>query len=369
MENFKTSKKPVADLSFGRVPPQSIELEKAILGACLLDKFSFDIALETIISDCFYTDAHQRVFKSMQSLANKNMPIDLFTVVEELKKSNELELVGGIYAISKLTNEVVSTANLESHCRIVLQKFISREVIRVAGELITDAYDASTDAFELLDQAEEKVMKIGITNINGGMTEISTVLNDALQKIETWRQNDGTMTGVPSGFQELDNATRGWQGGELIILAARPAIGKTAIVLNFVTNAALKKDNPVTVAIWSLEMKAVYLALRMLAAESEIYLRRLQTGRLDEGQMSELINKGVNKLRQAKIFFDDTGSVNLRILRAKARKLKKKNKLGLIVIDYLQLMGGDEGKGNREQEISKISRGWSHFISASFVGS
>jgi replicative DNA helicase len=190
------------------------------------------------------------------------------------------------------------------------------------------------------------------------MTSIATVVDKAVEQIEKWRLNEGTLTGVPSGFPELDRATRGWQPGDLIILGARPSVGKTAFALNLVRHAALNKEKPVTVAVWSLEMKSVYLALRMLAAESEMYLHRLQTGRMDDDQMFNLKRKGAEVLRRAPIFFDDSSKVSLKVIRSKARKLKKKSNLGLIVIDYLQLMSGDEDtKGNREQEIARISRG------------
>lgn len=357
MEKFKEKEKPAIDLRFGRISPQATELENAILGAIMVDTSAYDLATEVLTPDCFYTENNKLTFSAMQSLAKKNMPIDLLTVVNELKVLGSLEIVGGPYAISKLTNEVLSGAHVQAHSRIVLQKFISREIIRVAGELIADAYDNAIDVFHLLDSAEEKVLQIGSKNIHGGMLEIETVLNQAIAKIEEWRQNDGTLTGVPTGFTELDKATRGWQPGDLIIIGARPSVGKTALALNFIRNAALDPHKPTVVAGWSLEMKAIYLALRMLAAESDIYLHRLQTGKLEDWQMKELIEKGANKLRKAKIFFDDNSNINLRILRAKARRLKKKNNLGLIVIDYLQLMEGEDGNKNREQEISKISRG------------
>ena len=349
--------KPQVDLRFGYTPPQATDLENAILGAILVDITAYDLASEILTADCFYSDKNQRIFGAMQSLAKKNQPIDLLTVVQELKALNSLDLVGGPFAVSKLTNEVISGAHVPAHADIVLRKYIARELIRVAGEVITDAYSEATDAYKLLDSAEEKMMQIGNKNIQGGMMDISTVLAQAVAKIEEWRQNDGTLTGVPTGIEELDQATRGWQPGDLIIIGARPSVGKSAIALNFMRNAALDPNKPTVVAGWSLEMKAVYLALRMMAAESEIYLHRLQTGKLEDWQMKQLITKGVDKLRQAKIFFDDSSNINLRILRAKARRLKKKNNLGLIVIDYLQLMEGEDGNKNREQEISKISRG------------
>lgn len=361
MENLKKKtwekEAPTLDLRFGYVPPQSTKLEEAILGAIMVDISAYDAAAEILTPNCFYSNNNQRIFAAMQSLAKKNAPIDLLTVCEELKALGSLDIVGGAYAVSKLTNEVMTGAHIPGHADMILRNFIKREIIRAAGEMITAAYDDSTDAYHLLDSAEEKMMQIGTTNVQGGMMEISEVLKQAIDKIEEWRQNDGTMTGVPTGLEELDKATRGWQPGDLIIIGARPSVGKTALALNLIRNAALDVHKPTVVAAWSLEMKAVYLALRMIAAESDIYLHRLQTGKLEEWQMKQLFKKGIEKLLQAKIFFDDSSNINLRTLRAKARRLKKKNNLGLIVIDYLQLMEGEDGKGNREQEISKISRG------------
>lgn len=352
----KQQSNPAIDLRFGKVPPQAQELEGAVLGACMLDSSAYDNAADILSPGCFYSEANQKVFTAMQSLMAKNLPIDLLTVVEEMHKAGDLDKVGGPYYVSKLTNNVVSGANIETHARIVLQKFISREVIRIAGEMIADAYDAGTDVFDLLDNSEEKLMKISSTAINGDMVPMSKVLFNTQKKIEAWRQSDGMITGVPSGFEKLDRATRGWQPGDLIIIGARPSIGKTAMALNLARNAALNSNKPTTVAFWSLEMNSEYLALRMIAAESEIYLHRIQTGRLNDDQMQDLIKKGINKLASAKIFFDDSSEVNIRTLRSKSRKLKKKNNLGLIIVDYLQLMSGEENKGNREQEVSKISR-------------
>ena len=339
-----------------KIQPQAVDFETAVLGSILLHRDAFDTVNEILTGDSFYTDAHQRIFRSMVSLAKKNMPIDSMTVCEELTRSNDIERVGGVYAISKLTNSVVSSTNTEAHSRIIHEKFIQRELIRIASDIITDAYDSSNDVFEMLDSAEKRILEIGTNHVQGGMISIENVLNNAITKIEEWRKNESTLTGIPTGFPELDRATRGWQPGDLIIIAARPSVGKTALALNLIRNAALNTYKPVTVAAWSLEMKAVYLALRMLAAESDIILHKIQTGRLDDSEMSLLINKGVQILSRASIFFDDNTNVNIRSLKAKSRRLKKKNQLGLIVIDYMQLMTGEGGKGNREQEISTISR-------------
>ncbi len=349
--------KPAINLNMGYLPPQASELENAIIGAIMVDKTAYDNVAEVLTPDCFYKASNQRVFKAIQSLAAKNQPIDMLTVVNELKTFGDFEQVGGFHAIIELTKSVVSGANIVAHSRIVLQKFIAREVIRVAGEMISGAYDESVDVFELLDKTETDVLNLGSNISSGEMIPMSRVLALAMQKIEEYRLSDGSTTGVPTGFDELNKATRGWQPGDLIILGARPSVGKTALALNFARNAAADPHKPTTVAMWSLEMKAVYLALRLLAAESEIYMHRLQTGKLEEHHMKQLISKGFDALQKLPIFFDDGSSVSLRTVASKARRLKKKNKLGLIIIDYLQLMSGAGGEGNREQEVSKISRG------------
>lgn len=361
--NYSKRENPKLDLGnmmFGKVPPQSISIETAVLGACLLEVEAFDSAAEILSYDCFYADAHQRIFKAMAKLSDKNQPIDSLTLVEQLKSTEELDLVGGPYFISKLTNGVFSAANIVNHCRIVMEKFIAREIIRVGGEMIQEAYHDATDAFELLGSMESKVAEIGDKNIKSGMVSINTVLVDAMIKINEWRELDEKITGVPTGFPKMDKATRGWQDGDLIILGARPSVGKTALALKIAEHAALNTIKPVTVGVWSLEMQAVFLALRMLSAKSKITLNKLQTGELDDNTMRLLETEGYEKLRKAPIWFDDGDRITLRSLRAKARKLKKNENLGLIIIDYLQLMEGDDddGKnGNREREISKISRG------------
>jgi replicative DNA helicase len=339
-----------------KLQPQSKEFEIAVLGAIMIEKDAFDTANEIITADSFYVDSHQKIFRAMETLNKKHQPIDLLTVAEELRTSNELEAVGGAYELMKLTNAVTSSANIETHARKIAEKYILRELIRTSSEVINEALNESSDVFEILDMAEKNLAEISNNNVREGMVGISSVLKNTLNKIEDWRKNDSTLTGVPTGFPELDRATRGWQNGDLIIIAARPSGGKTAFALNLIRNAALNNIKPVTVASWSLEMKAIYLVLRMLAAESEVLLYKIQTGRLNDEEMSRIINKAVQTLNKANIFFDESNSVNLRSLKAKARRLKKKNNLGMIVIDYLQLMSGETNRGNREQEISTISR-------------
>ena len=357
----KTRRKPTVDLGsmvFGKVQPQAKELEEAVLGAIMLEKSAFDTVVELLKPECFYTEANQRIYKSMKSLADKSLPIDLLTVVEELKMKEELDLVGGAYYVSRLTNAVVSSANIEAHARIVLQKFIQRELIRISGEIIGDAYEDSTDVFDLLDDAETKLYKITDDHLRKSYDDINTVLMKTIVRIDEMRNKDEDITGVPSGFPSLDKLTYGWQPTDLIILAARPSVGKTAFALNLLRTAALHPTKPTAVAFFSLEMSAGQLVQRILSAESEIWLEKISRGKLEEHEMKQLYKKGIERLTDAPIFIDDSAALNIFELRAKCRRLKNKNNVGLIIIDYLQLMSGagDNKNGNREQEISRISR-------------
>jgi replicative DNA helicase len=357
----KIRRKPSLDLStmiYGKVPPQAKDLEEAVLGAIMLEKGAFDIVIEILKAECFYVDSHQRVFKAMQSLANKSQPIDILTVVEELRFKEELDLVGGPYYVTKLTNSVVSSANIEAHSRIVLQKFIQRELIRISGEIIADAYEDSTDVFDLLDQAESKIYEVTSSHLRNNYETIDSVLVKTIQRIEDLRHKNEDITGVPTGFKNLDRITYGWQPTDLIILAARPSVGKTAMALNLARNAALHPTKPTPVAVFSLEMSAGQLVQRILSAESEIWLEKIARGKMEEHEMKQLYARGIQRLAQAPIFIDDTPALNIFELRAKCRRLKNASNIGLIIIDYLQLMSGtgENRNGNREQEISNISR-------------
>lgn len=356
----RTKRKPTTELNtmvFGKVPPQAKELEEAVLGAVMLEKSAFDTVIEILKPECFYVDAHQRIYRAMLNLQQKNQPIDILTVVEELRSSSELELIGGPYYVTKLTNSVVSSANIEAHARIILQKFIQRELIRISGEIITDSYEDSTDVFDLLDIAESKLFEITNNHLRKNFDSIDSVLVKTVQRIEDMRHRTGEITGVPSGFPTLDKVTYGWQPSDLVILAARPAVGKTAFALNLARNAALSPTKPTGVALFSLEMSSAQLVQRILSAESEIWLEKISRGRLEEHEMKQLYTKGIQRLAQAPIYIDDTAALNIFELRAKCRRLKNKHDIGIIIIDYLQLMSGGGGKNtNREQEISQISR-------------
>ncbi|MBL7725863.1 MAG: replicative DNA helicase [Chitinophagaceae bacterium] len=357
----KTRRKSTLDLGtmvYGKVPPQAKDLEEAVLGAIMLEKSAFDTIVEILKPECFYVEAHQRIFSAMQGLANKSQPIDILTVAEELRFREELEMIGGAYYVTKLTNAVVSAANIEAHSRIILQKFIQRELIRISGEIIGDAYEDSTDVFDLLDVAESKLFEITNNNLRKNFETIDSVLVNTIKRIEDLRHKNEDVTGVPSGFPSLDRVTYGWQNTDLIILAARPAVGKTAFALNLARNAVMHPGKQTAVALFSLEMSAGQLVQRILSAESEIWLEKISRGKMEEHEMKQLYARGVQRLAQAPLFIDDTPALNIFELRAKCRRLKNKHNIGLIIIDYLQLMSGtgENRNSNREQEISNISR-------------
>lgn len=357
----KQRRKSTLDLGtmvYGKVPPQAKDLEEAVLGAIMIEKTAFDSAVKILKPECFYVEAHQRIFRAMQSLSSKNQPIDILTVVEELRFKEELEVVGGAYYVTKLTNSVVSSAHIEAHARIILQKFIQRELIRISGEIIGDAYEDSTDVFDLLDDAESKLFEIINNHLRNNMETLDSVLVTTIQRIEDLRNKNEDVTGVPSGFATLDKVTYGWQNTDLIVLAARPSVGKTAFALNLARNAVMSTSKPTPVALFSLEMSASQLVQRILSAESEIWLEKIARGKLEEHEMKQLYARGIQKLSQAPLYIDDTAALNIFELRAKCRRLKAKHNIGLIIIDYLQLMSGtgENRSSNREQEISNISR-------------
>lgn len=335
------------------VPPQAKEIERKLLGAIMLEKDAFDIASELLRPECFYVDAHQIIFSAMKTLSSKRMPIDEISVMQQLMEEKQLESIGGPFELTKLTGLVTSGTHVLAHSRKVFEKFLARELIKATNEINAAAYDETNDVFELMDMAENKISKIGLKNVPGEMVHISTVLAESVKKVEEWRNIEGSITGVPSGFKKLDTATRGWQPGDLIVIAARPSVGKTAFALNLADNAA---STGKTVAVWSLEMKSVFLTLRMMAAKSNTHLYRLQTGNLDDTGIERLYREAVNPLSKLPIYFDDSSKVTFSSLARKARRMKRKGGLDLIIVDYLQLMKGENKSGNREQEVSSISR-------------
>lgn len=336
-----------------KVPPNAKEVENDIIGVMLLEKDAFDTISEILKPESFYVQANQIIFRAAQRLSKKSQPIDLTTVTQELINSNEIEKIGGAYHLTKMTNGVVSGANLETWCKIVFEKSVARDIIKIASEVSAEAYNQSKDIFDVLGRFENKLSEIGLNSFTDGMAHFSDVLVEAVGKIEQWRFNDSSLTGVPSGFPGLDTATRGWQPGDLILLAARPSKGKTAFALNIIKSAAMAGH---TVAVWSLEMKSVYLALRMMSEDSEFSLYRLQVGAMDESQMETLYKKTIVPMSKLPIFFSDGMDVTIPSVIRRAKKLKKDHNLGLIVIDYVQLLNGDGDEGSREREVAKISR-------------
>jgi replicative DNA helicase len=354
-----TSRQQVPDTSslvYGKVPPQSKDMEEAVLGAMMLGNGAFEIAAEILRPECFYVTAHQVIFQAIRQLAAKSMPVDILTVVEELKKSGELEQVGGPFYVTKLTNSVVSSANIEAHARIILQKYMQREFIRIGGELVSQGYEDTTDVFDLADFAESELFKISANHFQKDFQKLDKGLVKAMKRMDELRNREHDLTGVPTGYPELDKLTGGWQPTDLIIIAARPSVGKTAFALNLARNAAMSKIKRTGAAIFSLEMSSMQIVNRILSAESEIKMWDISNGNIDETKLVRINTVAVSKLVYAPIFIDDTPALNIFELRAKCRRLVNNHGVGLIIIDYLQLMTCDSKAGNREQEISKISR-------------
>jgi replicative DNA helicase len=339
---------------YGRIPPQDKEAERAVLGALMLEPHSFDIAIKFLKPESFYVENHQEIFRAIAALNKNGTNVDIITVVDALRGGGVLERVGGPYAITQLTNAVVSSANIENHCAIIHQHFIGREIIRLCGTALGNCYEPGTDGIEEMMNLDKEITRLSEQEFGDDAKPMADVLVDTLKKVEAWRNMNSSITGVSSGFGELDTATRGWQPGDLVIVAARPSVGKTAFALSLVRNAA-RADK--AVAMWSLEMASTSLALRMLSAESGMILHALQTGGLDDAGMNTLYKKGVDPLVKTKIFIDDAGGLTLTKIKAKARRLKRKHDISLMVIDYLQLMEDDERENNRERQIAKTSRG------------
>lgn len=347
---------PLSDIfEHGKVPPQAVELEEAVLGAIMLEKDALASIIDVIRPDAFYKESHRTIFQAITRLFAKTEPIDILTVTNELKFTGELELAGGPFYIAQLTNRVASAANTEFHARIILQKFIQRELIRISSEIIKDAYEDTTDVFSLLDKAENQLFSVGENNMRRNYLDMHSLVRDAVKQIEAARNQTGQFSGVASGFTELDRVTAGWQPSDLIIIAARPGMGKTAFVLTIARNAAV--DFKKAVAVFSLEMSSIQLVTRLISAEAQLPGDKLRKGSLENYEWEQL-NSKINTLIDAPLFIDDTPSLSIFELRAKCRRLKAQHNIQMVVIDYIQLMsaGLDRSSGNREQEISTISR-------------
>ncbi|MFZ7115103.1 MAG: replicative DNA helicase [Bacteroidota bacterium] len=351
----KTAMNTFQAQQFGKLPPQALDLEEACLGALMLEKDALTKVIDILHPDSFYKDSHRLIFQAIRRLFERSEPIDILTVTNELKKSGELDIVGGPYAITQLTNRVASAANIEYHSRIILQKHIQRELIRISAETIKDAYEDTSDVFMLLDKAEKNLFEVAQGNIRRNYQEMSTMVSEAYKQIEAARLHGTGVTGVQSGFTDLDRITSGWQKSDLIIIAARPGMGKTAFVLSLARNAAIGFNRPI--AVFSLEMSSVQLVQRMISSETGIPSDKLRKGTLDNTEWQKLVSM-TGKLSSAPVYIDDTPSLSVFDLRSKCRRLKAMYNIEMIVVDYLQLMRSDVDakSGNREQEISTISR-------------
>ena len=340
----------------GRLTPQAVEFEEAILGALMIDSNAIS-EIDFIQTAMFYNEKHQYIFKTIRDLFSDNEPVDLLTVTNRLRKNKQLEFVGGPSYLASLTNRVASSANIEYHARVVMEKFVLRELIANCTSIVKDAYDDSQDVLKLLDDAETKLFGIIQNNFKRESKNLDEVMRRALDELNEMKNQGDQYQGVPAGIRAIDDHLGGWQKSDLIILAARPGMGKTSFVLTIARNAAVDFKKPV--ALFSLEMSATQLAHRLFAMESGISSERISKGMLDDNEWTRLMNR-IQTLDSAPLYIDDTPALTVFDLRAKCRRLKNRHDIQLVIVDYLQLMrgGSDEGKGggNREQEISFISR-------------
>jgi replicative DNA helicase len=339
----------------GRVPPQAVDVETQVLGAALIDKEAVPKLMEILQPDSFYKTAHQKIFKGIITLFERNEPVDTVTLTEELRRSGTLDEIGGPLYLTDLTIKVTSAANVEYHAHIILEKALMRHLITATSEITSRAYSETEDAIDLLDEAETKIFQISEHRLKRSSISIKKALMDTMEILEKIHGKHGGVTGVPSGFVDLDKETGGFQNSDLIIIAGRPSQGKTALALTIARNAALHPAKPTPVAIFSIEMAEHQLATRMLSSEAKINAHALRTGRLPEEQWSRL-SKVAGRLAEAKIYIDDSPSLSILEIRAKTRRMKAEYDVGMVIVDYMQLIHTPKSLESREREISMISR-------------
>ena len=341
-------------LEMGNKPPQALEVEEAVLGAMLIEPSSVDMALEELSSSCFYDPRHRMIYEAMSELVNGHTPVDIVTVSSKLREKGNLEAVGGPVALAGMSDKVGAAAHIEYYVKILKQKSIQRDLITASYEILKDSYDDSVTVDQLIDDAQTKVYNAIQNNLRKDVQEVGSIINDALKDVEK-NQNTTGMSGVPSGFPSLDRITMGWQASDLIILAARPSVGKTAFALNLARNAAVDHNMPV--AVFSLEMSALQLVMRLMTTESGLPAEKLKGGsKLDPWDWQQLETR-LASLSKAPLYIDDTPSIPLMEFRTKVKRLVKSKGVRLVIVDYLQLMQGPvELRGLREQEVAAISR-------------
>ncbi len=344
----------MSELFADRTPPQNIEAEQAVLGAVFLEQEALVTATEIIRPEDFYRTAHQRIFQTMIDISEKGEPVDLVTVTAELEERKLLDEVGGVSYLTDLANAVPTAANVQYYASIVEEKSILRRLIRAATQIVSDGYAQSEELTEILSNAERSIMEISQRRTDRSFRLIKDVLMETYEYIEMLSNRQGDVTGVPTGYIDLDKMTSGFQKSDLIIVAARPSVGKTAFALNIAQNAAARAGFPV--AIFSLEMSAQQLVQRMLCAEGNIEADKLRTGKGMKDEDWQKLTMAIGTLSRAPIFIDDSPGITVSEIRAKCRRLKAEHNLGMVMIDYLQLINGRGRSDNRQQEISEISR-------------
>ena len=340
-------------MELAKIPPHDIDAEQAVLGSMLTDKDAVNAAIESLKEDAFYRDDNKAIFQAIVNLYSKSEPIDIITLKDELESMDKFEQVGGFEYLASLPDKVPTTANVQKYIKIVEEKSILRNLIKTANEIIELGYDPAEDVEDIMDGAEKKIFDIMQSKNQKGYTPIKDVLVESFTKLEELYNRKQHITGVPTGFAELDYKTAGLHGSELILVAARPAMGKTAFALNIATNAALRGNAPV--AIFSLEMSKDQLVNRILCSEAMVDSNKVRTGKLGEDDWVKLAG-AIGPLSEAEMYIDDTPGISVMEIRTKCRKLKMEKNIGLVVIDYLQLVQGNKRTASREQEISEISR-------------
>ncbi|UOQ49594.1 replicative DNA helicase [Gracilibacillus caseinilyticus] len=344
----------MSEMIQGRTPPHNIEAEQAVIGAIFLDPDAISSASEILMPEDFYRASHQLIFRAMMQLADKGEPIDIVTATTLLANNQQLDDVGGVSYLSDLANAVPTAANIGYYCRIVEEKSLLRRLIRTATDIVTDTYSKEDSVDEVLNESEKRILEVSNRKNASSFKNIKDVLIDVYDNIDQLHKNKGEVTGIASGFRDLDRITSGFQRNDLVIVAARPSVGKTAFALNIAQNVAIKTQE--NVAIFSLEMGADQLVSRMICAEGNIDAQRLRTGALEEEDWGRL-SMAMGSLSNAGIFIDDTPGIRVSEIRSKCRRLKQEHGLGMILIDYLQLIQGSaNSKENRQQEVSEISR-------------
>jgi len=339
------------ELRHGNIPPHSTDAEVAVLGAMLIDKDAVSKVVEVVDAECFYHDKHVLIFKAMMAMFERGVTIDLVSLSDQLQRDGTLERVGGMFALTEISVRTVSSANVEYHARIVLERFLKRQLIKVAGDIAQQCYDETTDALDEVDRAEQRIFEVAEKRLRRSYSGMKKLTKDAIERIFSMSAGDGDgITGVPTGFTQLDQLLSGLQPSDLVIVAARPSMGKTAFALSVAREASRRGK---AVGIFSLEMSAQQLVLRLISADAQVGLQALRSGRLSSAEMHEIVTR-VDSLMNAQIYIDDSAGLSPVEFRAKCRRMKMEHKIDLVMVDYLQLMHAPKAE-SREREISVIS--------------